>query len=289
MRTHARDLSAGTAVLAGLVLLASAGATAQPFPDLIPLPADFGPEGIAVGNGTTFYAGLARGIHAWSDSGRRPADRRRRHAGGARRRASDRDEARREEQPAVRRPWCAAAWAPSSMRRRGTSWRSTSFQTAPTFINDVVVTREAAYFTDTQAPFLYRVELGPAGEPAADATRIPLPDTFRTNGIAATPQRRSISSSSMARRRSCTGSTRPRTRRSSSISAETRCPTRTDCCSTARRCTSCRTSATGSPSSSWRPTICPARSCASSRNHSRRMHPRRCRPPLRSSAMRCTP
>ena len=31
--------------------------SARAFPDLIPLPADFGPEGIAVGNGTTFYAG----------------------------------------------------------------------------------------------------------------------------------------------------------------------------------------------------------------------------------------
>ena len=34
--------------------------------------------------------------------------------------------------------------------------------TAPTFINDVVITRDAAYFTDTQAPFLYKVDLGPA-------------------------------------------------------------------------------------------------------------------------------
>jgi sugar lactone lactonase YvrE len=61
------------------------------------------------------------------------------------------------------------------------------FQAAPTFINDVVITREAAYFTDSQAPFLYRVALGPAGEPAAVDTQIPLPGTFRTNGIAATP------------------------------------------------------------------------------------------------------
>jgi sugar lactone lactonase YvrE len=60
---------------------------------------------------------------------------------------------------------------------------SYQFQTGPTFVNDVVVTREAAYFTDSQAPFLYRVALGPAGEPATDATRIPLPGTFRTNGI----------------------------------------------------------------------------------------------------------
>ena len=63
---------------------------------------------------------------------------------------------------------------------------SYQFHAAPTFVNDVVITREAAYFTDTQAPFLYRVALGPAGEPAADFTEIPLPATFRTNGIAAT-------------------------------------------------------------------------------------------------------
>jgi sugar lactone lactonase YvrE len=63
---------------------------------------------------------------------------------------------------------------------------SYQFQAAPTFINDVVITREAAYFTDSQAPFLHRVELGPAGEPSAVATPIPLPGTFRTNGIAAT-------------------------------------------------------------------------------------------------------
>ena len=64
---------------------------------------------------------------------------------------------------------------------------SYQFHTAPTFINDVVITREAAYFTDTQAPFLYRVELGPAGEPSVNFTPIPLPGTFRTNGIVATP------------------------------------------------------------------------------------------------------
>src|SRR6185436_14331932 len=63
---------------------------------------------------------------------------------------------------------------------------SYQFKTTPTFINDVVITREAAYFTDTQAPFLYRVALGPAGEPAPDFVQIPLPGTFRTNGIVAT-------------------------------------------------------------------------------------------------------
>jgi sugar lactone lactonase YvrE len=64
---------------------------------------------------------------------------------------------------------------------------SYQLQTAPTFINDVVITRDAAYFTDTRAPFLYKIDLGPAGEPSAAATSIPLPDAFRTNGIVATP------------------------------------------------------------------------------------------------------
>src|SRR5262245_20404453 len=57
MRSDVRYSVSGLIALAGLVLLASAATSARAFPDLIQLPADFGPEGIAVGNGTTFYAG----------------------------------------------------------------------------------------------------------------------------------------------------------------------------------------------------------------------------------------
>ena len=64
---------------------------------------------------------------------------------------------------------------------------SYQLHSTPTFINDVVITRDAADFTDTQASFLYKVDLGPAGEPSAAATSIPLPAAFRTNGIVATP------------------------------------------------------------------------------------------------------
>ena len=64
-------------------------------------------------------------------------------------------------------------------------------------INDVVVTREAAYFTDTTRPYLGRVAIGAGGQPG-NATTIPLPPNFgvrgdctvgfspRANGIAAT-------------------------------------------------------------------------------------------------------
>jgi sugar lactone lactonase YvrE len=67
-----------------------------------------------------------------------------------------------------------------------------------TIINDVTVTREAAYFTDSFRPFLGRVALGPNGEPG-QGVLVPLPANFgnsgsctfglppRANGIAATP------------------------------------------------------------------------------------------------------
>jgi hypothetical protein len=62
-----------------------------------------------------------------------------------------------------------------------------------TFINDVIVTRDAAYFTDSFVPVLYRVALGPRSEPSNQFDEIPLPAVFgegpapRANGIAADP------------------------------------------------------------------------------------------------------
>jgi sugar lactone lactonase YvrE len=185
MRMHARHLHTGLIALAGLILLASAGTSARPFPDLIPLPADFGPEGIAVGNGTTFYAGSL----AASTRGQILV--------GDVRTGEVATLVAPDGVPAIgmkhdaRSNLLFVARGGSGM---GTVFNAASgdvvasyqFQAAPTFINDVVITREAAYFTDTQAPFLYRVALGPAGEPAADGIEIPLPGTFRTNGIVAT-------------------------------------------------------------------------------------------------------
>ncbi len=69
----------------------------------------------------------------------------------------------------------------------------TSLTTAtPTFINDVVITRDAAYFTDSSQPYIYKLPLGPGGElPGAGAVQpIPLtgdyvfvPGAFNANGI----------------------------------------------------------------------------------------------------------
>ena len=64
------------------------------------------------------------------------------------------------------------------------------------FINDVIVTRKAAYFTNSFAPEIYRVPLGPGGAVnaaaaadviplAGDWTQLPGPFVFNANGIEA--------------------------------------------------------------------------------------------------------
>lgn len=186
MRMHARHFYSGLVALAGLILVASAGTFARPFPDLIPLPADFGPEGIAVGNGSTFYVGslaaATRGQILVGDL---------RTGEFAELVASDGVNATGIKHD----PRSNLLFVARSNSGMGTIFDASTgdvvasyqFKTAPTFINDVVITREAAYFTDTQAPFLYRVALGPAGAPATEFESISLPASFRTNGIAATP------------------------------------------------------------------------------------------------------
>ncbi|SCL44469.1 Sugar lactone lactonase YvrE [Micromonospora citrea] len=75
------------------------------------------------------------------------------------------------------------------------------FATSPTFVNDVVLTERAAYFTDSNRPVLYRLPLGRGGGlPAADGfTTIPLTGAFRQtgtgvnlNGVVRTPDRTAL-------------------------------------------------------------------------------------------------
>lgn len=60
---------------------------------------------------------------------------------------------------------------------------------APTFVNDVVVTDEAAWFTDSQRPVLYRVPVSGGGAPEVVPLggEIVYQDGFNLNGIDATP------------------------------------------------------------------------------------------------------
>jgi sugar lactone lactonase YvrE len=82
--------------------------------------------------------------------------------------------------------------------KTGAELASYAFATAPTFINDVVVTKDAAWFTDSQKPVLYRVPLGPGGEPGTTFTTVPLTGDyvhqagFNVNGIDARPDGKTL-------------------------------------------------------------------------------------------------
>jgi sugar lactone lactonase YvrE len=78
--------------------------------------------------------------------------------------------------------------------------QSYDFTEAPTFVNDVVVTRDAAWFTDSQRAQLYKLPLGPGGALPGpeDFEVVPLTGDweqvggFNANGIAETPDHQAL-------------------------------------------------------------------------------------------------
>lgn len=165
---------------------------AKPFPEVIPLPNGFQPEGIAIGHGTTFFAGsiptgaIFRGDVRTGDGGILVPMQSGRAAIGM---ALD---------PQGKRLFVAGGPTGQGYvydASTGDTIEMYQFTTETmTFVNDVVVTREAAYFTDSFQPVIYRVPVGPGGTPGSSAETIPLsgdfqfdPNAFNTNGIDATP------------------------------------------------------------------------------------------------------
>ena len=166
-------------VMAGVALVpATAGAAT--FPDTIRLPDGWQPEGIAAGRGTSLYAGSIPTGAVWKGDARtgegdvlvpgRPGersalgikvDRRNRLfvAGGATGKAFVYD------------------------ARTGADLASYQLTTpgAATFVNDVVVTDKAAWFTDSSAAQLYMLPLGRHGRlPGQDEVRVlPLKGDFQ--------------------------------------------------------------------------------------------------------------
>jgi sugar lactone lactonase YvrE len=179
-------------VLAALSLAAGALAADRPFPDVIPLPNGFQPEGISIGKGTTFYVGSiptgavyrgnlrtgAGAVLVPARSGRAAIgleyDRGRLFvAGGPTGRAFVYD------------------------AKTGGDVANLQLTTAATFVNDVVVTRRAAWFTDSVNPVLYRVALDRRGRPGAVTTvpysgEIRYESGFNVNGIDATPDGKAL-------------------------------------------------------------------------------------------------
>src|SRR5947208_10842393 len=82
--------------------------------------------------------------------------------------------------------------------RTGRVLASYPLHAAPAFVNDVILTPTAAWFTDSTNPVLYKLTFGPHGELPAAATAIPLTGDLvyaagtNANGIVTTPDRRAL-------------------------------------------------------------------------------------------------
>ena len=188
-----------TVVIGALVMLPMAAMAGSIFPRIINLPDDFRPEGIAIGRGADFYVGsLADGsIYQGSlctgegsilvppVSGRLIAglyvDNRRNILFAAGTLSGQ-----------------GFAFDAKNGNLLATYQLATDF---PSLINDVIVTCDAAYFTDSFQPFIYRVPLGICGSlpDQSSIERIPLggdfiqePGSFviNSNGIVASPHGR---------------------------------------------------------------------------------------------------
>ena len=178
------------AIAAVAVLSGAAGAGAAAFPDRIDLPDGWQPEGIATGRGQELFVGSIPTGAVWRVDARTG-----------------------EGEPLVEgRAMRAAIGLKVDNRNRlfvagGPTGKAfvydartgadlAEFQLAPagepTFVNDVVLTREAAYFTDSQRPVLYVVD-----SDLSDARELPLEGFvmapgFNLNGIAASPDGRTL-------------------------------------------------------------------------------------------------
>ena len=188
---------AALAALSGVFIGGSAGSPGkQPkrFPQVIQLPTGFQPEGIEVGRGTTFYVGsVANGAIFRGNL--------RTGTGGVFIPGAPGKAATGIELDSRKRLFVAGAATGNAYvynARTGALIRTYNLGTAPTFINDVVVTRRAAYFTESQKNVLYRVPIGPRGA-LGEAQTITLggdyvhvPGAFNLNGIDATPSGKTL-------------------------------------------------------------------------------------------------
>lgn len=149
------------AVVTTLSLAVSAPALAAPFPDSVPLPVDFVPEGIAVGAGSTFYAGSLKSGDIYRGSLRTGAG------------AIFIDAPPGTVSVGLKADRAHGllfvAGGPTGTAyvydlNSGASVATYQFVSgAPTLLNDVIVTSDGAYFTDSFAPAIYKIPIGPGG------------------------------------------------------------------------------------------------------------------------------
>ncbi len=163
-------------------LLAASALAAAPFPQTIDVPAGSRPEGIASGKGNTFYVGSREDGSVYKGSYRT----------GAGAVLVQGDDVREAYGLKLRGGKLYVAGGPTGVghvydARTGALLDTADFDGG--FVNDVTVTRTAAYFTDsrTDKPFIYRYDRA-----TGESTAIPISGDmvygpgFNANGIAAT-------------------------------------------------------------------------------------------------------
>ncbi|GAB2675239.1 SMP-30/gluconolactonase/LRE family protein [Kribbella swartbergensis] len=191
-----------SALILGLVSTPASAATTsdtgtkRAFPTRIELPNGFRPEGIAIRGGTAYFGSLADGdIYAASL-----------------RTGKGKVISQGPNTPSVglkvdRRGRLFVAGGPAGNARvvdTRTGKILATYQLAPagqpTFVNDVVLSRRAAWFTDSQRPVIYKVPFGRHGKLLGQSAVRTIPLTghyehqagFNANGITLTPDRRAL-------------------------------------------------------------------------------------------------
>jgi sugar lactone lactonase YvrE len=168
-------------------------------PDTISLPDGFRPEGIAIGRGSTIYAGsiptgaiFAANLRTGEGSILVPPQEGRAAIGLEFDRRTDLIYV-------AGGPTGSAFVYDAETGETVAVFRLTT--ATPTFVNDQIVTRDAVYFTDSQRPVIYRIPLGRRGRlsPDAPVQEIALggdfqfvPGAFNSNGIEATRDGREL-------------------------------------------------------------------------------------------------
>jgi hypothetical protein len=168
------------------VVVAPTAAEAKRLPEVIELPTGFQPEGIAAGRGPTFFVGsipsgaIFRGSFRTGAGAVLVPGRTGRAAIGV---AFD---------PRGDRLFVAGGPTGRAFvydASTGADVATFELTTSPSFVNDVVVTRTGAWFTDSFNKVLYRIPIGKHGSLGASAQTVPLSgdiafaDGFNTNGI----------------------------------------------------------------------------------------------------------
>jgi len=176
------------AALAVALVGGSQAGTQKAYPDTIRLPDGFQPEGIAIA-GNTFYVGSIPTGAIYRGNLRSGEGAVLVHGGAGKQAIGV--EADRGRLFVAGGP-TGKAFVYSA--RTGSELATYQLTTAATFINDVVVTRTAAWFTDSINQVLYRVALGPGGSLGGPSAVQTIPITgdlvyttgFNVNGIDAT-------------------------------------------------------------------------------------------------------